>query len=461
MEAPLTPPRARLSIVPGRPLELADIRLALFSLLWVRGDGGTIVARPDVGTALEDLDWLGIEPDVYLPSNRKDRCTQIAGELMARGVAYQCFCSPAELREMVNAAASGGKPFRYDGRCRRLSANDIDVLRKAGRVPCVRVALPDGVHDIEDLHGNRLPVDTSGLDDFRLIQTDGQPTDVFGDLIDDMDAEATRVLWPRHRINDLAARAVLAHLLEWKVPDIAFLADWVGPDGKPLGVEHGNVRITELRSAGLHPRALLRFAARAGWDPGEALSVEEMLSRFQLSDISEQPAGYEPDRLIQDNVAVLQRIPEEERVAAVVDHLDRRGYSISDRDAGWQARFVSVALPEATTMADVEPLAALLLTPTVDYDREAARVLREPATQQLISAFEQCAAGVEGAVMDEWRDVLTRFRGTLAAPGRGLATLRLVLTGQRNGPNLAAILYLLGRDGIRTRVEKARRYSGA
>ena len=203
---------------------------------------------------------------------------------------------------------------------------------------------------------------------------------------------------------------------------------------------------------------MLRLAARAGWDPGEAVALTDMAKGFEMSAVQSTAPPFDMMALRRENAAVLRQITEDERVFAMVDHLDRRGYPMSAREPAWQRRFVAAVLPDLETLADAEPMAALLLTPTVDYDREVARILREPATQALITHFEGAMAGVDSVSVDAWRDVLTRFRTGTAAPGRALATLRLVMTGQRNGPNLAALLSLLGIEGCKTRIEKARRY---
>lgn len=427
----------------------------------MRSQGGEVLLRHEGGPTLEDLVWLGLAPANASQSDRRARCHALAEELVSRGAAYPCFCTPAELREMYVQQATNDRPVRYDGRCRRLSQSDIEVLRRAGRVPCLRLALVDGPYEIVGPDGTRTPVDLGELDDFKLTLNDGTPADVLGDLVDDHDAGATMSLWKASKRAELGPRAVLARVLGLEAPPVAFIADWTMADGRPPSAEGAVLTISVLRTHGYHPKALLRAAARAGWDPGDALEIDEMASRFRLEDLSAAFPPFELASLRAENALVLQRVSEDDRVAAMVDHLERRGFPMAARDPAWQRRFVAAVLPELETLENAEPMAALLLTPTVDYDREVARVLRDPATQALITQFERAAAGVDGDEMDSWRDVLARFRASADAPGRALATLRLVLTGQRNGPNLAALLSLLGIEGCRARIEKARRYSGS
>lgn len=417
--------------------------------------------RHEGGTAHEDLTWLGLVPEDTEPTGRRATCGGIAEALLSKGQAYYCFCTPAELREMYVQQATNDRPLRYDGRCRRLSQSDIEVLRKAGRAPCVRLLLPEGPFEVTHLDGRVEQIEASELDDFKLMLNDGGPSDVFGDLIDDDASGATCALWHGSRKADLAPRFVLGKVLGIAPSPVAFLPDWTMPDGRPPSAEGNVLTISHLRTHGYHPKGIVRYAAMAGWSPSEALTLDEIAASFRLEDVAPQSPSFDLPKLREENTLVLQRVSEEDRVTAMVDHLERRGYPMAGRDPAWQRRFVAAVLPELETLESAEAMAALLLTPTVDYDREVARTLREPATQSLITLFESAMVGVEGDEMDSWRDVLSRFRARTEAPGRALVTLRLVLTGQRGGPNLAALLSLLGLDGCRARIEKARRYAGS
>jgi lysyl-tRNA synthetase class I len=94
----------------------------------------------------------------------------------------------------------------------------------------------------------------------------------------------------------------------------------------------------------------------------------------------------------------------------------------------------------------------------VDYERAIAEVLREKQTQLLITTFEKCIKKGKTSSMNEWKAVLAKFRISVDVPGRALMIVRMVLTGERRGPNLAQLLTLLGEDGTRVRLKKARKY---
>ena len=109
-------------------------------------------------------------------------------------------------------------------------------------------------------------------------------------------------------------------------------------------------------------------------------------------------------------------------------------------------------------MADAERLAAVLTAPTVDYDPSIIRTLSRPYVGAALDWFESQLDAVPDGDIAAWRTAIQTFRQDAASPGRALATLRLVVTGHREGPALGPILGLLGHERCRARLDKARRH---
>ena len=425
------------------------MRIALFSALWVRTEDGDVVASNDNPAAIDDLEWLGLETDQMVDVVHAERSLALAELLVEQGLAYPCFCSTAELREMPPAPPGHPDPVYYDGRCRRLSANDRKVLRKAGRKPAIRLINGEETPPITDARGLSVPV--AHYTDFRLMESEDEPTTITRSLIALHDAEVDRAIVAADEHHKLGMWSAAARALGWELPRMAIIP--------PLKINENESRVGDLRAAGFHPHAVFRAALSAGWDPGDANSLEALEGKFEITAIRDDAASLNIDQLRALNKQVLDALSPAERVEAVVDHLERRGFPMRERDAAWQERFVAAISADMVTLADAEPMAVLLLTQTVDYDRDTARVLRAPETHTLINQFELTFKGIDTRDESAWRTVLSDFRQKADAPGRALVTLRLVLTGQRQGPNLAAVLALLGDEGCRSRLDKARRYT--
>ncbi|MEO6487041.1 MAG: glutamate--tRNA ligase family protein, partial [Thermoanaerobaculia bacterium] len=126
--------RVRFAPSPTGHLHVGGARTAIFNWLYARRHGGTFVIRvEDTDRArstreseelvLEDLRWLGLNweegPDIggphapYRQSERVERYGAVARELIARGIAYRCYCSEAELEEKRKKAEAEGRPPHY------------------------------------------------------------------------------------------------------------------------------------------------------------------------------------------------------------------------------------------------------------------------------------------------------------------------------------------------------------
>ena len=160
----------------------------------------------------------------------------------------------------------------------------------------------------------------------------------------------------------------------------------------------------------------------------------------------------------EQNSSVLQDMDNSEQVDAIFEHLARRGFAFEDRDKRWRKKFVDLVVDDLNTLADAEAMAGLVLTSSVNYDKRAAELLREDKTQALIDHFEECIKKGKASSLKDWKGIFAKFRSQVDVPGRALANIRLVLTGERTGPNLAVLATLLGEEGTAYRLQKARKY---
>lgn len=383
------------------------------------------------------------------------RASDVSSQLVEAGTAFRCLCSSSELREMPVNPNTLPEPAIYDGRCRKLSEVDRAALEKMGRKARVRVVVPEQPDTIPGIDA-LVPVAH-----FTVVEADGSPTALFSSVLSARDAKANSLLVDGQRVPELAHWLVIAQALGWELPTLRILPPWLNEAGQSIGSSADGLTISELRARGFHPTALLNCAARAGWDPGKATTLEDMTAAFDLQSISPDSPVLEMSRLLQLNGDTLRALTEAELVQAIGEHLERKGYPFTDRDPAWQQRFTKIVSKTMATLSDTELWASLLLTSTADYDREVARVLRSPTTQALITEFEKAvdSVGNNGEDARSWRIALADFRRDASAPGRALSTIRQVLTGQREGPGLPPILALLGVEGCRQRLEKARRYA--
>lgn len=440
----MSSPRLRLTL-PAGPLTMADARPALLGALWAWSRGGTVVASNENATALEDLEWLGIEPDAMASAPKEARYVEAADKLLEAKAAYQCYCTSAQYREM-QADPDGPEPVVYDGRCRKLNPGELGALNKANRKKRVRLAVPT--------ERPELPPGWSHLPwpevDHVLLEVDKTPAPAFAAAVDGANAKIDAAVYDSDAAAWQVERALVDLALGHDLPELLAVPAWRGTSDS----------IAELREAGHHPDALLAALIEGIWSPDEPLvadDLEDGADGFPAELPTDAPE-LDDDGLRAITQRTLAAMDDSRLLTALVTHLSRRGYNVTDFDRDWQTRFTAAARPSLVTLADAEVLAGVLTAPTVDYTPRVTRILRRPGVPEILDWFDNALSRIEDGDTAGWRAAIQAYRLEAESPGRALSTLRMVLTGSREGPPLAPVLALLGHERCRERLDKARRH---
>ena len=433
----MSDPRLRFHFHPTGPLRLGHARIALFGALWVRSLGGKLVASNENRSALDDLEWLGIEPDAMVSRPKAERYDEIYEKLIEDQSAYPCFCGTAEAREMEPQPDSWPESHRYDGRCRGLRAQDKQALKKT-REPGVRLRIGPEDSDI------------SGINfDFLIKDAQNGPQRFFSRVVDEDNARCTHSVLPASVSRELPLQDQVRSTLGVKGTERLVMTSWA-PEAADLPIQ-------ELRNEGYLPQAIIRALAQTSWVPPKEIELEDFVAKFNPKDILDSVAGPETkEELRSINAQVLAELDEKRLIDEVVSHLTLRGYPIAEQDRSWQERFVRTVRGELCTLGDAEELANHLLQDASEFDRSSLRRMPEGQLTTLLGHFESLINDLDEDTTRGWRSLIHKFRQEVPAPGRALSHIRVVMTGQPRGPSLASVLWLLGKDVCRDRIEKAR-----
>ncbi|RZK93510.1 MAG: glutamate--tRNA ligase, partial [Methylobacterium sp.] len=305
--------RTRFAPSPTGLLHIGSARSALFNYLFSRHHGGTYLIRvedtdrerskPEFTDAiLAGLAWLGIPPDEppVFQSTRSPRHAEIAHEMLARGRAYYCYCTPDELRQMRETAAAEGRPPRYDGTWR-----DRDPAEApAGVKPVIRLKAPrEGATTVHDLIQGEITVNNSELDDLIILRSDGTPTYLHAVVVDDHDMDITHVIRGDDHMTNTFRQIQIYNAMDWALPRFAHMPLIHGADGAKLSKRHGAVNLLDFRDDGFLPEAMMNFLMRLGWSHGdtEILDREEAIRLFDLDGVGRSAARMDYTRLLQLN----------------------------------------------------------------------------------------------------------------------------------------------------------------
>ena len=265
----------RFAPSPTGSLHLGNARTAFFSYLWARKSGGRFILRiedtdversePRFRDALmRDLEWLGLDwdegPDVggpsapYAQSERGEWYDGLFRRLESEERAYACFCTPEELDLSRKLQRMAGKPPRYAGTCRYLSAAERARRIASGSKPTLRFAVPkdETIEFVDLVHGPQ-KFASNDIGDFIIRREDGTSAFFFCNAADDAAMGVTHVLRGDDHLTNTPRQLMLLDALGLRRPGYGHVGLLVGIDGAPLSKRHGSTSVQEFRDRGFLP----------------------------------------------------------------------------------------------------------------------------------------------------------------------------------------------------------------
>ncbi len=440
--------KVRFAPSPTGSLHVGNARLAVANWLFARKHGGTFLLRMDDTDTqrgkkeyeegiCRDLTWLGLTWDEYArQSERLERYAEIIEHLKAQGRLYPCFESEVELKYKREQRLRAGKPPIYDRAMLKMTAEQREKAEANGKVPYWRFKLSGETRCWNDLVMGDSKVKLTAVSDPVLVRADGSILYTLASVIDDMDMGITHILRGEDHMTNTGVQLDIAEALGAKPNRFTFghLPLLLGQDGGKLSKRLGGLALSTLRHDGIEPRALVGYLARLGTsDDPQAASMDEIIQGYDISHVSRSAARFDVRQLLGLNRRVLHGMSYE----------DIRPYL--PEGAGEDFWFairgnIDLAVEIAHWWAVVQgAIVAPSLSDDHDFLKDALRLLPEEPW--------------DNTVWKRWIDVLKAETGR---KGKALfLPLRLALTGEDAGPELAALLPLMGRARVEQRLKDA------
>ena len=470
-------PRLRFAPSPTGYLHVGGARTALFNWLYARKFGGEFLLRiedtdkarsTDESTRaiFEGMEWLGLNWDngvVYQAANLA-RHQADARRLLDNGSAYRCFCTAAELDERRREAEARKEAFRYDGRCDRLPAEEVERRVAAGMPFVIRFRVPEGTTEWNDMVHERIAFPNKDIDDFVILRSDATPIYNLAVVSDDIAMGITIVMRGDDHISNTPKQIQLYRALGAPLPTFAHLPMIHGLDGKKLSKRHGATAVGDYQHYGLLPGAMLNFLALLGWSPGgdrEVMTLPEMIELFSVEGLQKKAAIFDPKKLEWMNGQHLSMIPVEElepRVTpAIVTARLATEEELVERRA-WYLSLLDLLRVRSRTIDDIVRQAGPYFLENIEYDPTAvAKNWKDPAeAKTMLSATKEALTAVadwKAEPLEAALRSLAESRGIAA--GKVFQPLRVALTGMTVSPGIFEMLVQMGREMSLTRIEKA------
>lgn len=439
--------KVRFAPSPTGKLHVGNVRTAIFNYLFARKAGGTFLLRID-DTDTErstqayeagirtDLTWLGITwDDTFKQSERFERYDAAAEKLKAKGLLYPCYETGDELERKRRLQMANGRPPVYDRAALELTEADRAKLEAEGRKPHWRFKLSGNPVEWDDMVRGHVSIETSSLSDPILIREDGSYLYTLPSVVDDIEAEITHIIRGEDHTTNSGAQIEIFEALGGVAPKFGHQALLVGADGGKLSKRTGSLGIAELRDEeGIEPMAIMSLLSRIGTsDPVDAFAdVDGLLEGFDLGKLSRSPARFDPEELKRVNAKLLHTMP----YAEAQPRLAMLG--ADGGEAFWNA-----VRPNLERLDDAKSWMRLVEGPVTPVIEDAGYAA---------AAAEHLPAGtLTEASWGEWTNALKAATGR---KGKDLfMPLRLMLTGEPRGPEMAVLLPLLGRDTVLRRLQ--------
>ena len=458
--------RTRFAPSPTGYLHIGGARTALFSWAFARRHGGTFILRIEdtdvarstpeaVQAILDGMNWLGLDPDEgpYYQMQRMDRYRAVIGDMLAAGTAYLCYAAPDELDRMREEQRARGEKPRYDGRWRP-EPGKILPAPPSSVTPVVRFRNPsEGVVAWDDLVKGRIEIANAELDDLVIARADGTPTYNFCVVVDGLDMAITHVIRGDDHVNNTPRQINILKALGADLPRYAHLSMILGDDGTKLSKRHGAVSVMQYDEDGYLPEAVINYLARLGWSHGdeEVFSREQFVEWFDLDHITPSAAQFNTEKLNWLNAHYLKQADNARLASEVARRLAARGI---DPELGPPLEAVVGLYKERVAnlneLSDAAELYCVEVHPAPD-------VLEQHLTDSARAALASLMARLASV---EWhRTALSQaIKDTMAEHGLKMPQvaipLRVATLGVTQTPSIDAVLEVLGRDRVLSRMSR-------
>jgi glutamyl-tRNA synthetase len=383
----------------------------------------------------------------YRQSQRGALYDRYFTEMEKRGAVYPCFCTPLELEASRRAQLASGRPPRYAGTCRDLSAEQRRKKGLEGLLPTTRFKVPLGrrIEFLDFVHGPQSFL-SDDIGDFVVRRADGTAAFFFCNAVDDADMGVTHVLRGEDHLTNTPRQLMILEALGLRAPRYGHVSLIVGNDGSPLSKRHGATSVREYRERGYLPQAMTNHLFRLGHSTSEHgfLSLEEMARAFDVGHLGRAPARFDEQQLLVWQKEAVHRLSTDEALRWLGPLLP------ATLDEKARAAFVAAVLPNLVLPEDARAWVNVVFGDLPEL---------EPAEQQMVleagKGYFAAAAEAAAANGNDLAAIANAVRSATGKKGAALyMPLRVALTGRAHGPELAPLLKAMPPGKARERLAR-------
>jgi glutamyl-tRNA synthetase len=476
--------RVRFCPSPTGTPHVGLVRTALFNWAYARHTGGTFVFRiEDTDPArdteesyrqiVEALRWLNLDWDEgidvggphapYRQSQRYDIYRDVIARLTESGHLYESYATGEEI-EARNVAAGRDPKLGYDNFERDLTEEQRQAYRDEGRVPALRLRVPNEELSFDDLVRGPITFPAGSFPDFVVVRPSGDPLYTLVNPVDDAIMGITHVLRGEDLLSSTPRQVALYHALidigvATEIPRFGHLPYVMGEGNKKLSKRDPESNLFHHRERGFVPEGLLNYLALLGWSlthDRDVFTSEEMTAAFDVADVNPNPARFDvkkAEAINGDHIRMLAPDDFEHRIVPYLQGL------LTDPPTEEELQILHAAAPlvqeRVNLLGEVRGMLSFLFTEDEDIvveDDALPKADGVPVLDASRMALEPLDAWVVADIEAVLRAALIDGQGL--KPRTAFGPLRAAVSGRRVSPPLFESMEILGKKSTLRRIER-------
>ena len=455
----------RFAPSPTGPLHIGGIRTALFNWLYSKNQNGNFFLRIEdtdkerskdeyKKQIVNSLKWIGINFDgeEYVQSKKIDDHIKVANELLNKGSAYKCYCSPEEIEEQKKRAKQKKIPYIYDRKWRHKEEADAPKDVK----PVIRFKSKiDGTSILKDLVQGNVEIENNTIEDFVILRNDGTPTYNLSATVDDHQMNMTHIIrGDDHKINTFK-QIQIYQAMEWELPFFAHIPLIHTIEGKKLSKRDKASTLNDYSKIGIMPDALRNYLLRLGWSykDKEIFTLDESIKHFNLEGIGKSPSKLDMGRILSMNEFYIKNMNENDLFSHFVEYCNEFKGEIKSDKRDKIKKALSFLKNKAKTLEDILNNCQYIIVDKVNFNQDDIKLIDEKA-KRVISDFSSQFAKIDQPTREILEPVINSLIKTHETNFKGIGQpLRIALTGSKFGPGIYDIILSLGRKEVQKRLD--------
>ncbi len=481
--------RVRFAPSPTGYLHIGGLRTALYNFLYAKKYKGDYYIRiedtdqkrivPDaLKKLLDSLDWARLKHNEgvfigktgnvvekgkfgpYIQSKRLEIYQKHAHELVKKGKAYYCFCTPERLDNLRAVQEKAKLAPAYDKLClKEVSPKEAKKRVARGEKYVIRFDVPEtGETEFSDLVRGKIKFKNANLDDFVILKSDGYPTYHLAHAVDDHLMRTTLVLRGEEWLSSTPKHILLFQAFGWKSPQYAHLCVILNKNTKrKLSKRDGDVSVEDFRKSGYLPEAVVNFIALLGWNPKteqELFALDELAKHFEVGKLNKAGAIFDTEKLDWMNGIYIRRKSVKELTELCRPYLGKYENKL---EKDYLEKIVTVERERIKKLSDIADGAEIYFE-TPEYDKEILR-WKKMSDKELSSSLQKSSEFFEKLKEEKWtQENLKNMLMNAADPknrGELLWPLRAALTGKEKSPSPWEVAWVIGKKESIKRIKRA------